>query len=86
MTREQERNDNENGIVAVSDDESFTYSLDSINSRCGFPTEFVFSVDPTILVDRRDIKIGKVLGEGPNSVVYEGLWVPLLPTSLSLSL
>lgn len=74
----------EHGVV--SDDElmelSFSYSLESIGNTHtandnNNNTQFVFSIEPSLLIDPRNVKIGRVIGEGPNSTVYEGLWVPL---------
>lgn len=72
----------EHGLV--SDDEllelSFSYSLESIENTYNTNdtnTHFVFSIEPSLLIDPRSIKIGRVIGEGSNSTVYEGLWVPL---------
>lgn len=35
--------------------------------------EFVFNIDPSLLIDPRLVKISQVIGEGPNSIVFEGL-------------
>lgn len=49
-----------------------------------FNEEYVFSVDPTLLIDPSLIEIGKSIGEGGNSIVYEGLWVPVFVLKLTL--
>lgn len=38
-------------------------------------SEFVFNIEPTLLIDPHCLKIGEVMGEGSCSIVYEGLWV-----------
>lgn len=35
--------------------------------------EFVFNIEPTLLIDPHCLKIGEVIGEGSCSIVYEGL-------------
>uniref|UniRef100_A0A9I9CSP0 Protein kinase domain-containing protein n=1 Tax=Cucumis melo TaxID=3656 RepID=A0A9I9CSP0_CUCME len=37
-------------------------------------SEFVFNIEPTLLIDPHCLKIGEVMGEGSCSIVYEGLW------------
>lgn len=53
-----------------------SYSSNENNSQ------FVFTIEPSLLIDPRNVKIGRVIGDGPNSTVYEGLWVPSLFLSL----
>ncbi|XP_015890194.3 serine/threonine/tyrosine-protein kinase HT1 [Ziziphus jujuba] len=63
---------------------SLSYSLDTIGNSnrrltandetndCG--NEFVFNIDPSLLIDPHSVKIGRLIGEGPHSIVYEGLY------------
>lgn len=36
-------------------------------------SEFVFKIEPSLLIDPCCLKIGEVIGEGSCSIVYEGL-------------
>lgn len=40
-------------------------------------SEFVFQIEPNLLIDSRCLKIGEVIGEGSCSIVFEGLYVSL---------
>ncbi|PON36325.1 Serine/threonine protein kinase [Parasponia andersonii] len=56
---------------------SFSYSLESIGNAYTSSennTQFVFTIEPSLLIDPRSVRIGRVIGEGPNSTVYEGLY------------
>ncbi|XP_022132441.1 serine/threonine-protein kinase STY17-like [Momordica charantia] len=37
-------------------------------------SEFVFKIEPSLLIDPTGLKIGQVIGEGSCSIVYEGLY------------
>ncbi|KAK7252896.1 hypothetical protein RIF29_37157 [Crotalaria pallida] len=49
-------------------------SLHSANSAnaADFDDGFVFDIDPSLLVDNDKLTIGEIIGEGSNSIVYEG--------------
>ncbi|XP_059457911.1 serine/threonine-protein kinase STY13-like [Corylus avellana] len=40
----------------------------------GSGNEFVFEIDRSLLIDPRGITYGREIGEGPHSIVYEGLY------------
>lgn len=40
--------------------------------------DFVFDIDPTVLVDTRKLIIDEQIAEGLHSIVYKGWWVFLL--------
>ncbi|KAL5557246.1 hypothetical protein UlMin_039482 [Ulmus minor] len=70
--------------VVVSDEEysdlicqknGETYSpLTSLSENLDWDHNFVFSIDQSLLIDPLLVKIGKKIGEGPNSTVYKGLY------------
>lgn len=59
---------------------SLSYSIDSSQDTNDvhvpdFKDDFVFNIDPLLLLDAAQLKIGPVIGEGPHSMVYQGWWV-----------
>ncbi|KAH7520066.1 hypothetical protein FEM48_Zijuj08G0104400 [Ziziphus jujuba var. spinosa] len=73
---------------------SLSYSLDTIGNSNRRLTandetndsgnEFVFNIDPSLLIDPHSVKIGRLIGEGPHSIVYEGLEAVLVLCKLAL--
>ncbi|XP_022950480.1 serine/threonine-protein kinase STY17-like [Cucurbita moschata] len=39
-----------------------------------FGSDFIFKIEPSLLIDPRRLKIGEVIGEGSCSIVYQGLY------------
>lgn len=84
----------EPGVFSVSDNDLFDFfPVFSLKNNGGNDDEdcasakdnnFVFNLDPSLLIDPSCVLIGQALGEGPQAIVYEGLWVPFLALKLSL--
>ncbi|KAK9948663.1 hypothetical protein M0R45_004228 [Rubus argutus] len=74
----------EPGVFSVSDNDLFDFfPVFSLKNNGGNDDEdcasakdnnFVFNLDPSLLIDPSCVLIGQVLGEGPQAIVYEGLY------------
>lgn len=81
-------------VLSNIDELSLSYSRETIgNAYCGRTgysdnddsgNEFVFNIDPNLIIDPHSVKIGRVIGDGPYSIVYEGLWVPSCTKTISV--
>lgn len=76
--------------VGPSSDKHYELSLSYLKAYFGLTkydeneepgNEFVFNIDRSLLIDPRRITYGHQIGEGPHSIVYEGLWVSLFANS-----
>ena len=72
------------GVFTVTDNDLFDYLPENNAGKddegCVLSAKgsnFVFNLDQSLLIDASCVVIGQVLGEGPQSIVYEGLWDPL---------
>ncbi|XP_050384130.1 serine/threonine-protein kinase STY46-like [Argentina anserina] len=67
------------GVFKVTDNDLFDlYELNLENNDGGRVSahkgsNFVFKLDQSLLIDGSCVRIGQVLGEGPQAIVYEGL-------------
>lgn len=60
------------------------FGLTNYEENNGSGNEFVFEIDRSLLIDPRGITYVREIGEGPHSIVYEGLWVSLSANSKTL--
>lgn len=76
-------------VVPISNELSLAhinayFGLTNYEENDGSGNEFVFEIDRSLLIDPRGITYGREIGEGPHSIVYEGLWVSLFANSKTL--
>ncbi|KAF3439047.1 hypothetical protein FNV43_RR17322 [Rhamnella rubrinervis] len=75
----------EHAVLSNNDELSLSCSRETIgNAYCGRTgygvdnddsgNEFVFNIEPDLIIDPHSVKIGRVIGDGPYSIVYEGLY------------
>ncbi|XP_062028863.1 serine/threonine-protein kinase STY46 [Rosa rugosa] len=74
------------GVFTVTDNELFDYypvcylknNASNDDENCvpakGKGNNFVFNLDPSLLIDPSCVMVGEMLGEGPQAIVYEGLY------------
>jgi hypothetical protein len=76
-------------VVPISNELSLAhinayFGLTNYEENDGSGNEFIFEIDRSLLIDPRGITFGREIGEGPHSIVYEGLWVSLFANSKTL--
>ncbi|EXB80590.1 Serine/threonine-protein kinase HT1 [Morus notabilis] len=83
MAEQQRQRQQQQHSFVVSEEEeaselSCSYSVESVGSSytevVPQTNDFFFNIDPSLLIDYRSIKLGRILGEGPNSIVRKGLF------------